>query len=53
MRQGQKVKWVDGRGFEHKGIVDWEAIIWDEPRIPIRTTDGSIRRIERRNVEED
>ena len=52
MKQGQMVKWTDGMGFEHEGIVDWDAIIWHESRIPIRCKEGNVVRIERRNIEE-
>ena len=52
MKQGQRVKWVDGMGFEHKGIVDWDAIRDSELIIPVRDGKGVIRRIERRNLEE-
>ena len=52
MKQGQAVKWVDGMGFENTGVVDWEAIIYNEPIIPIRKRNGVIIRIERRYLEE-
>ena len=52
MKQGQAVKWVDGMGFENTGVVDWKAIIYNEPIIPIRKRNGVIIRIERRYLEE-
>ena len=54
MKQGDKVKWVDGMGFENKGTVDWEATQWDASPVPVRDNrDNVIRWIERSNIKED
>ncbi len=52
MKQGTKVKWVDGMGIENHGEVDWEALESREERIPIRTKEGFIVRIKRESLEE-
>ena len=44
MDKGDKVKWVDGMGFEHTGIVAWDS----DPNdfmIPVRTNDDRVLRI--------
>ena len=41
MKEGDKVKWTDGAGFEHIGIVKAD----DPFMIPVRTKDGRIIRI--------
>jgi len=53
MKQGDKVKWVDGMGFEHTGTVDWEAIQWTANPVPVRDKDDIVRWIERRNIEKE
>ena len=52
MEQGEKVKWFDSGGFEHTGVVDWEAPTNDTQRIPIRTKENIIVWVERRNVKD-
>ncbi len=44
MNKGDKVKWLDGIGFEHTGIVDRDTDP-DEFMIPVRTNDDRILRI--------
>ncbi len=51
MKTGEKVKWVDGMGFEHKGIVDWDAVQQTASPVPVRDNQGVIRWIEIRNLE--
>lgn len=43
MKAGDKVKWVDGIGFEHTGIVEQHDN--GEFMIPVRTNDDRILRI--------
>ena len=53
MKQGTKVRWVDGMGIENKGIVDWESTQWDTDTVPIRDEKGVIRWITRELLEKE
>ena len=44
VKEGDKVKWIDGAGFERHGVVALDAVLHDF-RIPVEQRDGTIIRI--------
>lgn len=47
MKQGDKVRWIDGAGFENTGTVAWFE---DDFMIPVETKDGRIIRIQYKDL---
>ena len=49
MKKGDKVKWIDGMGFEHHGIVARD-IDSNEFMIPVKQKDDTIIKIAYKNL---
>ena len=52
MNEGDKVKWVDGLGFEHKGTVAFDGE-FNDYMIPVTQADGTVIRIAYKNLNLD